>query len=171
MHIIALIPAAGKGSRFGMPKVDALYNSISFSRKVLLTLQKAGIKDSILIRDIDTPDMLSSIRWGMKKALSEIGTPDGWLIWPVDHPTVSAETILTLTSEFEQKNNAIIIPCHNSRNGHPIILPGFFTIPEENNPIGLKGVILLSHIPIEYVEVDDPGILHNINTPEDVLNV
>lgn len=171
MHITALIPAAGKGSRFGTPKVDALYNGISFARKILLTLQDAGIEDCHVVKDVETPDMLSSIILGMKQSVKMNGSPDCWLIWPVDHPTVCVDTIQSLVKEFEQKNNCIIIPRHNNRSGHPIIIPGFFAIPDYTNPLGLKGALMLSHIPINYLEVSDPGVLLNINTPEDIKNV
>jgi CTP:molybdopterin cytidylyltransferase MocA len=168
MHIIALIPAAGKGSRYGMPKVDALYNGITFSQMILNTLQSAGIETSYIIRDIETPDMLASLKVGMNTFHSQAVHPDGWLIWPVDHPTVKAETVKLLIQFFATHTNSVIIPCHNSHSGHPIIIPASLALPDYPLPNGLKDVIMLSHFPVHHVEVDDPAILHNINTPEEV---
>jgi len=168
MQIIALIPAAGKGFRYGMPKVDALFNGITFSQMILNTLQSAGIETSYIIRDIETPDMLASLKVGMNSFHSQDVHPDGWLIWPVDHPTVKAETIKFMLSFFSAHTNSIIIPRYTDKNGHPIIIPGSLVLPDHPMPNGLKDVIMLSHFPVHYIEVDDPAILHNINTPEEV---
>lgn len=171
MNIIAIIPAAGKGNRFGMPKVDASYNGITFAQKIISTLSEAGIERYILVRDVETPDMLSSIRWGAQKALSEQSEPDGWLIWPVDHPTVKAPTIRILTEVFAKNNNSVIIPRNQGRSGHPVLLPGAFVFPDKPEPLGLKGLIMQSAFPLLFVDVDDVGILFNFNTPEDVKYV
>ncbi|MFO7660375.1 MAG: NTP transferase domain-containing protein [Candidatus Cloacimonadaceae bacterium] len=171
MKIIAIIPAAGKGTRFGMPKVDASYNGISFAEMIKNTLTEAGISAIYLIRDVETPDMLATIKTGMQRALREQERPDGWLIWPVDHPTVKAGTIQMLVSVFAAKANSVIIPRHQNQNGHPILIPGALVIPDQTEPLGLKGVILKSGFPQHYIDVDDVGILFNFNTPEDVIYV
>jgi len=171
MDLIAIIPAAGKGNRFGMPKVDASYNGITFAERIIMTLTTAKLDKYILVRDVETPDMLGSIRLGMQKALSEYGRPDGWVIWPVDHPAVKAETVTTLSTAFAERRNSIIIPRCNGKSGHPIILPGCFVIHEESNPLGLKGLIIHSDHPVHYVETQDGSILRNFNTPEDMVYV
>ncbi len=168
MKLAAIIPAAGKGRRFGMPKVDAEYNGITFAQRIISTLQEAGFADYVLVRDVETPDMLASVRWGMQKALSENERPDGWLVWPVDHPTVRVTTIIALAGIFAKNSNSVIIPRHQGRSGHPVLLPGAFSIPDKPNPLGLKGVIMESHFPLVFADVDDVGILFNFNTPEDV---
>ncbi len=168
MQIITLIPAAGKGSRFGMPKVDASYNGISFAQRIIDTLEEAGLTDYYLLRDLDTPDMQTTLRHGMRLAITEGRIPDGWLIWPVDHPTVKAATVMTLASIFERKSNSVIIPRNGGRNGHPILIPGALLIPAQPDPLGLKGIIHSSGFPILYADVDDVGILFNFNTPEDM---
>jgi len=171
MQIVALIPAAGKGSRFGMPKVDASYNGISFAEKILSTLQESGIKQSLVIRDIETSDMLASIKFGMNSFHSQDVHPDGWLIWPVDHPAVKSGTIRFMVKVFSTHSNSIIIPRHNNKGGHPIIIPAAMAIPEDAPPNGLKDIIHQSLFPVHFIEVIDPGILININTPEDVQYV
>ena len=171
MQIVALIPAAGKGSRYGMPKVDALYNGLSFSQCIVNTLQEAGINDKIVIRDIDTPDMLASLKAGIRTYLFNNALPDGWLIWPVDHPAVKIHTVQLMLKVFALRDNSIIIPRYSGKSGHPIIIPSTLVIPDQPLPNGLKDVIQLSHFPVHFVEVEDPGILVNINKPEDVKYV
>jgi CTP:molybdopterin cytidylyltransferase MocA len=171
MKIVAIIPAAGRGERFGMPKVDANYKGITFAQRIISTLQEAGWTDYVLVRDIRTRDMQESIRLGMEKYLSEHERPDGWLIWPVDHPIVKASTITILASVYSEKRTFVIVPRFQGSNGHPIIVPGALTIPKEQNPRGLKGVIIESIYPILQVYVDDVGVLFNFNTPKDFTRV
>jgi len=169
MEICALIPAAGKGSRFGQPKVDALYNGFTFSEMIIKTLKEAGIKTYYIIRDIETPDMSATLYNGWQQVCREGRHPDGWLIWPVDHPLVKKETIVLMVDAFADNSNSVIIPCYNNRNGHPVLLPGSFVFAKKADAAGLKGAILKSDFPRLYIEVDDAGILANLNTPEEAL--
>ena len=115
--------------------------------------------------------MLATIRYGIKEVISTGYHPDGWFIWPVDHPTVKTATIRFMVKIFASRLNCVIIPRHADKNGHPIIIPAALVIPEQTHLNGLKEVIMLSGFPIHYTEVDDPGILANINTPEDLRYV
>jgi CTP:molybdopterin cytidylyltransferase MocA len=171
MKVAAIIPAAGQGERFGMPKVDAQYNGISFAQRIINTLQEAGLAEYVLVRDVKTDDMLGSIKWGMEQYLASNARPDGWLIWPVDHPVVTATTITILTTIFADKQNSVIIPRCQGSNGHPILVPGSLVIPDKPQPLGLKGVILESGFSMRYVNVNDVGVLFNINTTDDVVYV
>jgi CTP:molybdopterin cytidylyltransferase MocA len=171
MKIVTIIPAAGRGQRYGMPKVDASYNGITFAQRIISSLNEAGMTDYVLVRDLRTHDMLDSIKWGMDKYLAEHERPDGWLVWPVDHPVVKATTVSILAKVFETKLNSVIIPRFHGSNGHPIIVPGSLVIPDKRQPLGLKGVIIESGFPAHYVNVDDVGVLFNFNTTDDVVYV
>ena len=63
----------------------------------------------------------------------------------------------------------IVIPSHNRRRGHPVLYPsGFFPRLLAASPEHGARDILTSHErEITYVDVDDPGIRIDIDTPEE----
>lgn len=168
-QLYAIIPAAGKGIRYGEPKAEATIGEKTFINCILETLAETPIAGVKVVRDVETPDMLASIRHGIQLAHTEGWSPLGWLIWPVDHPLISRETIISLIDNFFQYPNAVVNPVYKGQRGHPVIIPGSLQIPVSNYPGGLRQVI--SELSLERIEIEvpDPGIIQNINRPEDIL--
>ncbi len=162
----AIILAAGKGIRFGMPKVDAFYRGNSFLDCILNTLENAGIRDVFVARDLDTPDMLSSLR----HAINELNAscPDAYLVFPVDHPAVQTATVQSLLDAFIRTPDAIIRPVYQGKAGHPIIIPKALNVFQEGIEGGLAQIIKTSHLPVVDITTNDMAILRNINLPEDL---
>lgn len=166
--VYAIIPAAGKGVRFGQPKIEATYEEKTFIKHILdcITLTPvAGVK---VVRDSSSPDMLSSIKIGIDCALKEGWNAAGWLIWPIDHPFVKPETITSLISLFQQKPQTIIKPKYKGKRGHPLIIPAQLILPAKPQPGGLRTVLSTSKFPAIDVEVADPSVVRNVNYKEDL---
>jgi molybdenum cofactor cytidylyltransferase len=94
---------------------------------------------------------------------------DGILIWPVDHPLITAPIIGEMVRAFRESSKPIAVPVHQGRRGHPIILAHAVlnevrTAPES---IGLRSVVHAHEQEICEVQTNDPGVLINIDTPED----
>jgi molybdenum cofactor cytidylyltransferase len=106
--------------------------------------------------------MFSSIQKGCK----EVNAPT-FFITPGDCPLVKKETVQLIA---EQKGN-VIIPSFNHRGGHPIKLSSevkqkiLETHPESN----LRAV--LGGYEKKYMNVDDPGVLMDVDTQEDYQKV
>ncbi|MBM4403259.1 MAG: NTP transferase domain-containing protein [Candidatus Cloacimonetes bacterium] len=188
-EIVAIIPAAGKGSRYGMPKAEAKINGRTFLELVTETLHTAGIDRIITVTGIDTPDMLASIRVGVTRAKEEAsaGIPiGGYLIFPVDHPLVQPETVISLCNCFRSHPETVIIPCyigalsslgvaksvchnmrHNRKSGHPIIIPASLDLDRQVTR-GLSQIIHASRFPIVHIETHDANVIRNLNTPGDL---
>jgi molybdenum cofactor cytidylyltransferase len=94
---------------------------------------------------------------------------DGYLVHPVDHPEVSSDTIRALMAAF---GNAAVKPRYRSRAGHPVIIPSSLAAMIEGTDVngGLAAVIRSSGTPITLVDVEDPGVIRNINTKEDLAH-
>jgi len=180
-QVIAIILASGKGTRFGMPKAEAGYNGVSFLERISTTLQEAGILHVHIAQGYDTPDMLSTL----KQAVAELekgwipasaGTTSsskppyysGYLIFPVDFPFVSSETVKKLIEAHDKQPDAVIRPCYYGFSGHPIIIPATLDIYTDDHGKGLKGVILFSGKPVNDIQVYDEGIHKNINYQKDL---
>ena len=104
-------------------------------------------------------------------APSPAPAPTGLLLFPVDHPRVTAGTVAALVRALPEKPAATWLrPVHEGRGGHPILLDGATAIallerdPDEPLRDALRGLELTPHD----VPVDDPGILANLNRPADL---
>lgn len=102
--------------------------------------------------------MFSSIQ----KGCSEVNVPTFFII-PGDCPLVKKETVQLIA---KHKGN-VVIPSFNYKGGHPIKLSSevkqkiLETSPESNLRVVLGGYEKT------YMNVDDPGVLMDVDTPED----
>jgi molybdenum cofactor cytidylyltransferase len=187
MKISALILAAGKGSRIGKPKLMLEINNKSFINVILERIKSAGIDDVICIVSGETYEwakknitcnivinpepekgMISSVYYGAMK----LEICDGVIIIPVDHPYVEVDTYKFLIEEFNNNNDSIIKPRYEGKSGHPVLVPyeTAKSVNKEDFSNGLKEVIKKSGRKQIYIDVNDKGILKNINTKEDLID-
>ena len=108
---------------------------------------------------------LSSMQCGLQRISDREA---GVLFTLVDHPNVAAETIRRLLEERRKQPEALVsIPVFNGRKGHPIffspnLIPEFLALP----PGGEARTVVREHrAETRYVEVEDPGILDDVDDP------
>jgi molybdenum cofactor cytidylyltransferase len=108
---------------------------------------------------------LSSVLAGLNAA-DRPGT-SAILVTPVDLPLVSAATVSTLLAAFRAGSFPIARVTHGGRHGHPVVFGRsvFDALRHADAATGAKSVVR-SH-PVLDVEVPDPGVLHDVDTPED----
>jgi len=122
---------------------------------------------------------LSSLQIGLKQQKSDIL---GTVVALVDHPVVLPETIRTLIRIFDNDPEKIVKPAYRKTGGHPILIGRNWwadiifpptSVGDLSAPRGNKrGVNTLRDILSQHpeciisVEVNDPGILIDIDTPE-----
>ena len=84
---------------------------------------------------------------------------------PTDVPLVQVSTLHAMT----QARGGIICPVCKGSPGHPIMIHSSLVphLERHNGVDGLQGALLDMKIPVTQVLVDDPGILLDVNTPED----
>jgi CTP:molybdopterin cytidylyltransferase MocA len=167
-EIAAIIPASGKGGRFGTPKANAGLNGKTFAQMVHATLKEAGITKIILAEAYDTPDQLSTIRQAVREKLPPQAT--GIVVFPVDHPFVLAATVRALCNAWLSNRDAAIRPIYEGKPGHPVIIPAWLDLDQDDGGQGLAGLIRSQACTVIDLPVDDRGVVRNINAREDLNN-
>jgi molybdenum cofactor cytidylyltransferase len=90
----------------------------------------------------------------------------GVLFTLVDHPAVAPETIEALLAGAGQ--SLLRVPRYQGRRGHPVwfsrdLIPEFLALPSD----GAARDVVRSHAAqTEFIDVDDPGILADIDDAE-----
>jgi CTP:molybdopterin cytidylyltransferase MocA len=110
--------------------------------------------------------MLSSLQTGLRVVPD---TASQVLFTLVDHPAVAEATIDRLISEFASSGRRLAIPRHGERRGHPVLLSRqaaeeILALPPEGSA---KDVIRGHRDETLFVDVDDPGVLRDIDLPSD----
>jgi len=107
--------------------------------------------------------MLSSIETGLQTLPQNAS---GVLVWPVDHPMVSVETVRAILNAAPSK---IIIPMHGGKGGHPVRIPRskFGEIGRLDAEIGLRHLFELAPDSVHRLEVNDANIHVDVDTRTD----
>src|SRR5271165_931072 len=112
----------------------------------------------------------SSLQTGLHEVLSR--GRDAAMITLVDRPPVRSATIQLLEAAFDQamlRRNWAVIPDYQGQHGHPFLagremIEAFLRAPDSSNA---RDVEHAHQDKIEYVPVDDPFTVVNIDTPEE----
>jgi len=105
--------------------------------------------------------MTSSLQCGLRALPAEA---EGVLLTLVDHPAVSPATIDALLGGTSP---VLRVPRHGGRRGHPIwfsrsLAPEFLSLGEHG---AARDVVRAHAAETEFLDVDDPGILADIDDP------
>lgn len=130
------------------------------------TLAGAGVQYAIN-KDYQR-GMLSSIKTGLA-VLS--ANEDAALIALVDQPMVTKEIINKLIEAFGTGDKGIVLPTHQGKHGHPVIVAAKYFDDimqlDENLSEGLRGFITQHRNDTLEVPIDTPAVIEDIDLPED----
>ena len=187
-----LILAAGRSSRIGQPKALLTVPStgVTFVRGLALALCEGGAEEALVVgrpddralqaevaglpprsRFVPNPDadtgQLSSVLAGLRVA--DRPGVHAVLVIPVDVPLVTASTVATLLSSYRASGAPIVRAVHGGRHGHPVIFARsvFEELRHVDPNVGAKAVLRAHEKAILNVEVEDPGVVIDVDTPED----
>jgi molybdenum cofactor cytidylyltransferase len=108
---------------------------------------------------------LSSLLVGLDYA--DITSAAGVLVVPVDMPLIRADTVRASVQAFLETGPSILRATHQGRHGHPVIF-GAATFPalrRADPAVGARAVLRDDPAGVLDFEVDDPGVLRDIDLP------
>lgn len=119
-----------------------------------------------VINDDYRSGMFSSVRKG---AASIAGKCRGFFVLPADMPLVKPDTLKTLMAAFGEEGKLVFRPCHRGRHGHPPLISSSLipAILKFKGAGGLRAFFARLESSITDIECKDPGILEDLDTPED----
>jgi molybdenum cofactor cytidylyltransferase len=110
--------------------------------------------------------MLSSVMCGIRSIPKDAGAA---LIYLGDQPGISSRVTDAILKVYSEELNGIIIPVYENRRGHPLLVDMKYRRDIEKLDLeqGLRSLMHLFPEDVLEVEVDEPGILVDIDTRED----
>jgi molybdenum cofactor cytidylyltransferase len=115
----------------------------------------------------------SSLQSGLHEVLNR--GRDNAMITLVDRPPPTEQTLCHLVRAFAGRRHEIwaIVPQHASRHGHPILIgremiEAFLQAPATVNA---REIVHNHADQIHYLEVDDPRVTTNVDTPDDYASL
>jgi molybdenum cofactor cytidylyltransferase len=186
--VAAILLAAGKSRRMGSCKqllplgestaitccLTALVTGGAGEIAVVVSEEGNAVVEAVRdypVRIVTNPecdgDMASSVRAGRD---SLTAGASGVIISLCDYPLVSAATINRLIVEHGDSPGSIIIPCHQGRRGHPLLFPREI-LNELADGLILRDLVRRIPNRIRCLDVDDQGVLVDMDTPDDYHRV
>jgi len=183
----AIILAAGKSSRMGMPKFLLKYDKqTTFLEQIIKQYESFGCKEINVVLNEESVGLLKNNISGfsdgvkivvnfhpewerfysLKLGLQTLDDKSKSFVHNVDNPFVNQEVLHSLMHHIPGFDYAV--PIYNNRGGHPLLLSKKVVksiIAEEENSLNLK--VYLSDYKKAAVKVDDEKVLINMNTKEE----
>lgn len=191
--IPAIVLAAGASRRMGRAKALLPAGDRTFVRAILDALREGGISDAVVVvRPDDAATGKEVARAGFGRVAVNANAEAGQLtsllagldaveeggrdvasvlVTLVDVPLVRAATIRVLCDRAAVSSAVVVRAVHRGRHGHPVIFKRdvFAALRRADPAIGAKEV--MRSVPIEDVDAGDPGVVEDIDTPEDYRRV
>jgi molybdenum cofactor cytidylyltransferase len=186
--ISGILLAAGESRRMGSPKALLRYRGKTFIARICEAFLTAGVDELIVVlgahadelkraipahpvlRTIVNPHyfqgQLSSLMTGLGAVSSD---SEAAIVNLVDHPLVATETFQTLIASFRANPSPILIASYNGKRGHPVLFSSQVYGEILAAPLnqGAKVVVRKDPSRVREISLDDPGILADIDTPDD----
>ncbi len=187
--ITAIVLAAGESKRMGEPKMLMPWGKSTVLQTVVSTLQTAGVNDILVVtggarqqieslvgktvqtifnKDYANEKMLISIQIGLEAKMREASAA---LICLGDQPQIQERTIRAILEAWHQTKSPIVIPSYEKRRGHPWLIAreSWDKVLRTSTDKSMRDFFNQHKKDIFYVNVDTPGILQDLDTPEDYL--
>ena len=185
-RVVAIVLAAGLSSRMGSPKMLAEFQDQAMIRAAVERIMQSSVDEVVVVtghesgkvkivlaglpvRFIENPNPALGLSSSLVCGVGAATNAGAIVVCLGDMPLVDPRTIDRLIAAFNPaEHRSIIVPTHKGQFGNPVLW-GAEHFPRLLALTGDKGArALLPDLKSEAIEieVDDPGILADIDTPE-----
>jgi molybdenum cofactor cytidylyltransferase len=193
--VAGLILAAGESSRMaplGIHKALLEFRGRTFLENIVATLREADVQPIVIVLGHNAEEIRAQLAGRLEPArvvmnrdyklgqttslqvgldaLTADGEPDteALVLCLVDHPTVATQTIRALIKAFRQSGAPAVIPTYRNQGGHPVLIGRslFRELKSLGLDAGANTVIRKYRDATRFLEVDDPGVLLDVDDPE-----
>lgn len=190
LRIAAVVLAAGRSARMGEPKQLMRVGGRAALELMLERVRAARLEETVLVlgfaaeairREIATEliegvrvvvnprfeeGMASSLREGLSALRADV---DAALIVLADQPFVQTGTMDRIVEQYRATRGEIVIPAYKGKRGNPVLLGRkiFAGAMALTGDTGCRAIFAQHVSGIVEVDVDDPGILQDMDTRED----
>jgi molybdenum cofactor cytidylyltransferase len=174
----------------GQPKMLLPWGEGTVLTHVLSVFREAGVDDILVVTGgvkeqvealaaefgvrtifneaFQTGEMLSSIQCGIRALTRQT---QAVLIGLGDQPQVQAGSVRRVCEAFVETKPDLVVPSYRMRRGHPWLAasPLWEELLRLEPPASPRDFLNAHAADIRYVNVDDPNILADLDTPQDYL--
>jgi CTP:molybdopterin cytidylyltransferase MocA len=189
----AVIPAGGKSSRMGVPKLALLVGGRTVLELVIAALKDGGIEHILVVAGPHSPelaplarsagahvlqlaeetaDMRATVEQGLcwLEKRFHPSESDCWLLVPADHPTLDPQVVRQVVrASVVQTNYSIFVPTYQNQRGHPALVRWHHVAGLRGWPTGqgINAYVRQHAGETMEVPVHTNAILFDLDTPED----
>jgi molybdenum cofactor cytidylyltransferase len=171
----------------GSDKALLAYRGRTFLETIIMSLRSAGIEKIAVVLGHHAKQIQRAVNLAgtqvvlnrdyrrgqtssLQKGLAALAehSPEAVILCLVDHPAVSVAVMTKLMGRFEQIHPAVVIPTCEGQHGHPVVISQalfseILALPPDK---GANTVIRKYRDATRFVEVEDRGILLDVDSPE-----
>lgn len=188
--IWSIVLAAGESTRMKAQKLLLQYQGKTMIEKVIENVTNSEVDRTLVVVGFNKDEiigvighlpalfcynvnyekgMLSSVKAGFRSLPESF---DAVLVFQGDQPMVTPEAVNIVIRAYRQSHRGIVIPVCQKKRGHPLLIASKYReeIEKLEDEEGLRGLARKYPEDVLEVDVNLPGILMDIDTPEDYLN-
>ncbi|MEW6404834.1 MAG: nucleotidyltransferase family protein [Chloroflexota bacterium] len=188
--ISAIVLAAGQSKRMGQPKMLLPWGGTTILAHIVEVLRRAEVEDIVVVTGAErarieeslanyhlritfnpgyaNDDLLTSIQCGIA---AQLPGAQAALICLGDQPQVQERSVRLVCETFRRTQSNLVVPSYQMRRGHPwLVARTLWNELLEMKSLQTPRDLLNAHAnEIEYVNVDTPSVIEDLDTPADYL--
>jgi molybdenum cofactor cytidylyltransferase len=186
--LAAVILSGGESRRMGSPKALIPYRGKTFLEHLLEAARHPKISPTIVVLGphadpirkqvaLDGVNVVINQEWqkgqlsSIQAAVSHLAVKnesDGFMLFLVDHPFISATLVDRLVNEFYRSGRPIVVPTFQGRRGHPVIFARRLYEELLAAPLdkGARTVVWAHSNEVLEMPTEEEGVVMNLNDPE-----